>query len=753
MKQLMQMLAMVIAAGLCLAGATASTGPSASDASDAPAPRRAGRRIPLSGDPFSKVSAGSLLSYLADLTAIRPHGGWRHSTSSGEAEAIVYAEERLAGFGFLRTLGLEVEREDFRTYLGIEFRETRVHLRTGGAEVEVPADAPAGHRERLNLALRFDSDGRLNDSQADPVVVEGPPLLVRSAADIHALSSAAVSGHVVFLDYAVIDRVLMPLDDAVGLAWELAALQPAGIVMVTSFSNRRGESHGTFAGDGPAFNWVEVDPMPPVLLVRLEDLGVAGVSRWNDLLDLESVRLTWDVDLFSPGDSALLTARIPGVDTSRAVILGAHIDSPNSPGALDNGSGSVALLEVARALNRARVRPPVDLYLVWFGSHERGVYGSAHFVTGHSELLDRSLAMLQMDCLSHPLDGIDNSITLESWPYGRFGDERTTWADYLDGVAQTHGVSTLPIAYYGLVSDNSNFNGFDVPNANLIYMDPFDIVEVHYDNHMHDPYDTVELAGQEGEVFEDMARVMLMAALETAEDAPQLRVTPEPDRRILFVGSHTEGVHMSPTSFVDFGMAMAWEGFDVDMVPYGRAVTAEDLRDTDIVVALPVHDYPSTDGDVNLYDEAWTTDEIDAIESYVRGGGFLVLTNSAHRLKYVNYVYESNEDWDDVNALSERFGVHYTIGGGGGSTATATGTHPLMSGVETLELAETNGVWFTASGAQELARVSVLPAVSLVVAGSGEVLVLADLGLLGSGTGEPANLVFWRNLADYARGR
>ena len=162
---------------------------------------------------------------------------------------------------------------------------------------------------------------------------------------------------------------------------------------------------------------------------------------------------------------------------------------------------------------------------------------------------------------------------------------------------------------------------------------------------------------------------------------------------------------------------------------------------------------PSRDPSAHPIDEAWTTDEIDAIESYVRGGGLLVLTNSAHRLKYINYVYESNEDWDDVNALSERFGVHYTIGGGGGSTARAVGDHDLMNGVSELQLAESNGVWFTASGAQELARVSVLPAVSLVAAGSGEVLVLADLGLLGSGTGEPANLVFWRNLANYARGR
>ncbi|UCF51652.1 MAG: M28 family peptidase, partial [Bradyrhizobium sp.] len=69
------------------------------------------------------------------------------------------------------------------------------------------------------------------------------------------------------------------------------------------------------------------------------------------------------------------------------------IDSPNNPGGLDDGSGSVTLLQVARAIDAARFQPPVDLYLVWFGSHERGVYGSSHFAATHQDLLDRAIAM------------------------------------------------------------------------------------------------------------------------------------------------------------------------------------------------------------------------------------------------------------------------------------------------------------------------------------------------------------------------
>jgi hypothetical protein len=210
---------------------------------------------------------------------------------------------------------------------------------------------------------------------------------------------------------------------------------------------------------------------------------------------------------------------------------------------------------------------------------------------------------------------------------------------------------------------------------------------------------------------------------------------------------------MSASSFTEFGMALAWEGIDVDSVPYGQELTANDLEDTDLVIALPVHDYPSAEGDLRLYDEAWTAAEVDLLEDWARDGGFLVLTNSARRLKYVNYVYEDNEDRFDVNQLAERFGVQYTAGGLGASTASVVSTHPLVAGVSSLLLANGNGVRFTVSGAEELARTDAHSAMALIAVGSGEVLVLADLGILGAPGGEAPNLQFWQNLAEYVRNR
>jgi hypothetical protein len=711
---------------------------------------------PPATDPFALISQESLFASLEDLTAIQPYSGWRNSASQGEAEALDYVAERLGEFEYLQDLGLDLERQSFRVFIGTELWETRLHLTVDGQEVEVPADGLRGHRDDIPQALRFDSDGALNDAERNPVVIKGQVVLVRSAEEIEALSLTDLKDKVVFLDYAVIDRVLLGQERAVRVASDLLAKGPAGLVLVTRFSNQPEDSHGTFVGDVSALNWVETSPAPPTLYVRLEDLAPAGISSWDDLARVETARLAWDADVFSPATSGNLVARIPGADPSQTVILGAHIDSPNSPGAMDDGSGSAVLLEVARVLDEAQVQPAVDLYLVWFGSEELGLYGSYHFASTHQELLDRTLSMLQVDCLTRPLDGIEAYFNLVTWSYGRLGDDRLTWPDYLAQTVDRRGVGTYAVNYYGVESDNTALTGFDVPNANLIYMD-FPKMEklggVHYAGHIHDPYDTVELAREVGDVLEQMARVALAAALETGREDPALRVAPRPDRRALFVASHTESVHMSPTTFTDLGMALAWEGFDVDLIPCGQAVTSADLEDADVVVVLPVVDYPSPDGDPNLYDEAWNEEEIAALEAYVAGGGLLVLTNSAHRLKYVNWVQDPNEDWSDANDLAARFGITYHSGVMSSIQAQTEGESPLVEGVTVLELAEANGVPFSLTEGQVLAQADGELAVALVDygQGGGQVLVLADVGILGAYEGEPTNLPFWLNLARYAQ--
>jgi hypothetical protein len=444
-----------------------------------PATRRPTGRRGLGEDPFELLSSDRLLGLLEQLTSIRPHRGFRTSTSAGEGEAFAWVEASLAELHFLNALGLETERHGFRTFTGAEFWETTVTLRRSAAHFTAPADATPGHRDWISYARRFDSDGLLNDRTRDPQVIAGPPLILRNPAQIDALTQQQAAGRVVLLDYAVVDRSLMTVSQAVTRAQTLIEKRPAAVVLVTTFSNHAGESHGTFAGDVNAFTSIPAEPQIPVLSARMEDLEGFGIRGWPDLAAVDRVTVTCDVDLFAPGESGYLMARIPGRDPSRAVILGAHIDSPNTPGGLDNGSGSATLLEVARILDHARVLPPVDVHLVWFGAHERGLYGSFNFAARHGELLDRTIAMLQMDCLGHPIDGVDNDVWLETWSSDVFGNDPLLWPSFLAGLASDHGITTRLADYHGLLSDNSSFAGYGVPNANMIFMNPYQVYEVH----------------------------------------------------------------------------------------------------------------------------------------------------------------------------------------------------------------------------------------------------------------------------------
>lgn len=79
-------------------------------------------------------------------------------------------------------------------------------------------------------------------------------------------------------------------------------------------------------------------------------------------------------DLPNGGRSVNVLVSIPGVDTSRALLMGGHIDSkPPSPGGNDNASGCGVLLEIARRL--ADSPGPVTVDLVFWGSEE-AVFGS-----------------------------------------------------------------------------------------------------------------------------------------------------------------------------------------------------------------------------------------------------------------------------------------------------------------------------------------------------------------------------------------
>jgi hypothetical protein len=340
------------------------------------------------------------------------------------------------------------------------------------------------------------------------------------------------------------------------------------------------------------------------------------------------------------------------------------------------------------------------------------------------------------------------------WSYAHFGDDSYPLAGVVRGAAADLGIPVQVEEVLGPVSDSSAFAGFDVPHGAVgqgIVEGPSE--HPHNVSAIHCPYDTPELAEEEAEALMGMARLALLTTLEVSEERFDLRTTVPAQGRAVFVGTHTEPPHMGPGELTDFAMALEYAGLDVDLIPFGKTISPQDLEEARVVFALPTIDYPSREaGSLAAYDVSWGEEEIDTLRSYVEEGGLLVILNSRHRLRHTCQPLDENEDWSDMNALSEVFGVTFHEGAAWGVVGQA-GDHPLVQGLETLQFAESNGVPFTYERGESLASMYGDPAMALVPYGEkgGEVLVMGDLGMLKNAfdAETPRNLQLWINLAKY----
>ncbi|KAK3820446.1 MAG: hypothetical protein J3Q66DRAFT_337194 [Benniella sp.] len=123
--------------------------------------------------------------------------------------------------------------------------------------------------------------------------------------------------------------------------------------------------------------WKEGDPQMqiPVLsitnslgltLIQSQDTAVLNINTVNS----QTVESTINV---------LCTTK--GGNEDNTIVLGAHLDSvPEGPGMVDNGSGSMSLLEIALVLARAKYPLENKIVFGWWGAEEIGLLGSRHYV-------------------------------------------------------------------------------------------------------------------------------------------------------------------------------------------------------------------------------------------------------------------------------------------------------------------------------------------------------------------------------------
>jgi hypothetical protein len=147
--------------------------------------------------------------------------------------------------------------------------------------------------------------------------------------------------------------------------------------------------------------WPEPPAPIPVLSLSRED------GLWLRRQAAGSVLLQIRVEAETRAGTALnVVGEWRGSDpelTNEAFLLGAHLDSWDlGDGALDNGTGVLAVMTAMQALVAEGRRPRRTVRIVLFAAEELGLLGSRYYVAVHNAELTNLVAMMNLDMVGAP---------------------------------------------------------------------------------------------------------------------------------------------------------------------------------------------------------------------------------------------------------------------------------------------------------------------------------------------------------------
>jgi hypothetical protein len=105
-----------------------------------------------------------------------------------------------------------------------------------------------------------------------------------------------------------------------------------------------------------------------------------GQDMFNRIAGGTPPTISLDVKaIYKPNsDDWNVIAESKGGDKNHVVVVDAHLDAIYGAGMLDNGSGSMAILDIAQMMRN--VTPQNKLRFIWFGGEELGLLGSKFYV-------------------------------------------------------------------------------------------------------------------------------------------------------------------------------------------------------------------------------------------------------------------------------------------------------------------------------------------------------------------------------------
>lgn len=302
-----------------------------------------------------------------------------------------------------------------------------------------------------------------------------------------------------------------PLDRLVDVVTTFAKLSPAGLVLIGS-------------GDAALLNGAR-EPLA-ALKLPIAWLDVPAAKDWMGIEAAgkgkpkpqvpEGMRVSMSAKRETPErDSFNVLAVLPGTEhPEQIVMLGAHYDHIGTSeggmmcrekdgdticnGADDNGSGTVMVLEVARAMTEAHYHPARTIVFAHFAGEELGLLGSKALADGPPKVAPfeggQIVAMINLDMVGRLGD--------DGLAIGGVGSS-DAWMPLLDEV----GTGELPIVYERAINSRSDHASFYRKKVPVLFF----FTGLHDD--YHKPADHFDRINREGmasiaQLVADLTRVV-----------------------------------------------------------------------------------------------------------------------------------------------------------------------------------------------------------------------------------------------------
>jgi carboxypeptidase Q len=138
-----------------------------------------------------------------------------------------------------------------------------------------------------------------------------------------------------------------------------------------------------------------------ILALPMAQVGMEDAKLIQRELERGPVTIQLTIDNKTSGETTVnnVVAEIRGSDRpDEWILIGAHLDSWDfGTGAQDNGTGTVTVLEVARAMMALGKAPRRSVRFALWGGEEEGVLGSYAYTQTHKAELDKCVAVLNTD--------------------------------------------------------------------------------------------------------------------------------------------------------------------------------------------------------------------------------------------------------------------------------------------------------------------------------------------------------------------